>query len=84
MADEPRVSADVHATIGSIYERLKIYDSAQHHLRAALEARRELFGEYSCEVAGTLSDLAWAVGCRDPEEHERFTSEFIEEVKGQG
>jgi serine/threonine protein kinase len=77
LANEPQVRADVHATIGSIYVRLQLLDKAEHHLRAALAVRRELFGPRSCEAADTLSDLAWALNCDRRLEQEQLFREAL-------
>jgi len=77
LADEPRVYADVYATIGSIYERMNLHDQAVVHLRAALKMRKALFGEQSCEVANTLSDLAWSLGCSHLDEQDAAAKQAL-------
>lgn len=77
LGDEPQVYADVQALIGSIYERLGDHAHSEQHLRAALETRRTLFGDDSCDVANTLSDLSWAVGVRDSQEQETLLREAM-------
>ncbi|UCC30909.1 MAG: serine/threonine protein kinase [Phycisphaerales bacterium] len=55
---EPLVEASVRKTLGVTYTSLGEYDSAEQHLRTALDLHRASFGEHHTRVAASLRDLA--------------------------
>jgi len=58
LADEPELEAEIRATLGTSYEGLGLYDSAEPHLVRALEVRRAIHGPVHPDVAASLRDLA--------------------------
>jgi len=52
--DQPEIRAELHHTIGTTYQSLGRYKSAQIHFQAALDAYRGLYGERHPEVAEAL------------------------------
>jgi serine/threonine-protein kinase len=56
-ADQPEVNADLHTTIGLTYLSLGLVDSAEPHLRAALDTRLQLFERGHHDVAMSLKNL---------------------------
>ncbi len=57
LADQPEVLAAIRSTIGITYLGLGLFETAEAHLSAALEARRQLLGNEHVEVAENLSSL---------------------------
>lgn len=57
MEDQPEASADLRITIGQSYAALGMYAPAEAQFRAALAARRELFGSRHASVAEALHEL---------------------------
>jgi serine/threonine-protein kinase len=58
LKDEPEIRAELHHTIGTTYQSLGHYESAQTHFRAALDTYRDLYGERHPEVAEAFYYLA--------------------------
>lgn len=58
LADQPRVAAAVHDTLGRTYHSLGLNDKAESHLRAGLNGRRALFGEQHPDVLRSMNNLA--------------------------
>ncbi|MBD3236830.1 MAG: tetratricopeptide repeat protein, partial [Candidatus Eisenbacteria bacterium] len=58
LADQPEVQASIRSTIGVAYEALGNLERAESQFRAALETRRQLFGEMHLDVAASMNDLA--------------------------
>jgi tetratricopeptide (TPR) repeat protein/tRNA A-37 threonylcarbamoyl transferase component Bud32 len=54
---EPEAQALIQATIGRKYKEWSDYALAEPHLNAALDIRREVFGEQHPDVAESLHDL---------------------------
>jgi serine/threonine protein kinase/tetratricopeptide (TPR) repeat protein len=52
--DQPEIRAELHHTIGTTYQSLGRYESAQTHFQAALDAYRGLYGERHPKVAEAL------------------------------
>ncbi len=57
-ADSPEVGSDIRSVIGATYLELGLFDEARELLEESLEIRRDLHGDVSSEVAGTLNELA--------------------------
>ncbi len=57
LADDPEVKAAALLTIGNTYRGLALYEEAEQFLRAGLETRQQLYGDYHVEVAAALNDL---------------------------
>lgn len=57
LSGQPRVKARMLQTIGTVYQQLGLYDRAVPLLEQALEARLQLFGSESLEVAESLESL---------------------------
>jgi len=57
LANDPETQSRVRATLGNTYASLGLFDEAENHLRAALELRRQVFGDEHAEVAASLNDL---------------------------
>lgn len=55
--DQPEIAADLHTTIGLTYLSLGLIDSAEPHLRAALDTRAKLFARGHHDVAMSLNNL---------------------------
>jgi serine/threonine-protein kinase len=55
---QPEVAAAVRTTIGTTYLGLGIFESAESHLRFALETRRRLLGSDHPDVVDSLNNLA--------------------------
>jgi hypothetical protein len=51
LAGQPEVKASLHLTLGQTYQGLGLLEPAERHLRAALDARRALFGAGHPDVA---------------------------------
>jgi serine/threonine protein kinase/tetratricopeptide (TPR) repeat protein len=58
LADEPEVAASIRITVGGSYRNLGLYEAAEEQLQAALETRRELFGNEHVQIAQSLNALA--------------------------
>jgi serine/threonine protein kinase/Tfp pilus assembly protein PilF len=58
LRDEPEVDAAVRTTIGSMYDRLGLFDRAEQYLSAALEARRGLLGDEHYDTLQSVMELA--------------------------
>jgi eukaryotic-like serine/threonine-protein kinase len=58
LKDEPEIRAELHHTIGTTYQSLGHFESAQTHFRAALDTYRGLYGERHPKVAEALYFLA--------------------------
>ena len=56
--DEPLVLASIHLVLGNTYQSLGEYESAQPHLEAALQLRREELGEEGRDTLESINDLA--------------------------
>lgn len=54
----PVVRARLHFMIGDIYERLRLFDVAEPHLREALALRQKVFPPNSPEIAQAMHGLA--------------------------
>jgi len=62
---QPEVDAALRTTIGLTYQALGLYEAAKPHLEAALEIRRQLFGEEHAETLLSmrlLATLYWEQG----------------------
>jgi eukaryotic-like serine/threonine-protein kinase len=71
LKDQPEIEAAMHAVIGNAYRRLGLYQSAEPHLRKALELRRHVLGPDHLDVAQSLLDHSWNMMERgDPREAE--------------
>ena len=57
LGDQPQIEAAVRGIIGNGYRNLGQFEDAERQLLAALEARRELFGQRHVQVAKGLSGL---------------------------
>lgn len=57
LAEQPEVEAEVRTTIGMTYVGLGVYDAAKPHLTAALDTRKQLFGNEHIDVAASLNNL---------------------------
>lgn len=58
LSGQPEVMAEVRRTIGATYSGLGLFDSAEPHLRAALETHRVLYGNVHWETARSMGALA--------------------------
>jgi serine/threonine protein kinase/tetratricopeptide (TPR) repeat protein len=58
LSGQPEVQATLMATIGEVYERLGLYDSAAPLLEKSLDTRVALFGRNHADVAESLLSLA--------------------------
>lgn len=58
LADQPEVLASVRRTMGVTYSSLGLFESAEPHLRAALDADRRLYGDDAPETARSMHYLA--------------------------
>jgi serine/threonine protein kinase/tetratricopeptide (TPR) repeat protein len=58
LSADPKVQAELYQTLGSVYQNLGKFDSADKLLNSSLERRRSLFGRDSPEVAESLVALA--------------------------
>jgi serine/threonine protein kinase/tetratricopeptide (TPR) repeat protein len=58
LSEQPHVEAHVRATLGNTYRLLGVPQSAEKHLRAALDINRNLHGPTHVTVAQNLHDLA--------------------------
>ncbi|MCG8403702.1 MAG: serine/threonine-protein kinase [Phycisphaerales bacterium] len=58
LSDQPQVAAAIHDTVGKTYHSLGLYETAENHLRIALEQRRLLYGDEHPDVVGSLNNLA--------------------------
>jgi tetratricopeptide (TPR) repeat protein len=67
LRDDPEVAADIHRTIGRIYERLRRSNDAQRHLQVALAEYQRLYGKDSDQAVSVMSDLAWSAPCDQKE-----------------
>jgi len=56
-AEQPEISADLHATIGKTYLSLGHLDDAETHLHSALETRLKIFGRNRHESAMSLNNF---------------------------
>jgi tetratricopeptide (TPR) repeat protein/tRNA A-37 threonylcarbamoyl transferase component Bud32 len=59
--DEPEVQARVRQSLGRLYINLGQYAEADKHLRAAVAARRAVYGNQDPRTAESLNDHAWAL-----------------------
>jgi tetratricopeptide (TPR) repeat protein len=59
LGDQPLVRARLLHTIGSVYERLGLYDLAIALLESALAQRREALGNQHPATLGSMSALGW-------------------------
>jgi serine/threonine protein kinase/tetratricopeptide (TPR) repeat protein len=57
MTNQPAVEAELRNLIGTLYFQIGRYDRAEEMHRAALAARRKLFGRNSSETADSLNNL---------------------------
>ncbi|MCH8150401.1 MAG: tetratricopeptide repeat protein [Planctomycetes bacterium] len=57
LADQPHVAAAVHSSVGNTYRNLALFEKAEVHLRASVEAARSSVGVEHVDYAGSLSDL---------------------------
>lgn len=79
LRDSPDVLASLHDTIGRSYLALRFTDKAQRHLRAALELRRELYGERHPLYAASLHQMGQLAATRhNPREALRIQMEAYE------
>jgi serine/threonine protein kinase/Flp pilus assembly protein TadD len=56
LIEQPEVEAEIRATIGKAYSRLRVYDKAEPHLTRAIELRRRVLGPRHEKVADSLVD----------------------------
>ncbi len=61
LADQPKVAAAIHATLGKTYYRLSEYERAEAHLRAAVELRRQYAVDDQGRLLAVLGDYADAL-----------------------
>lgn len=64
LADEPEVQAAVRNTIGTTFVALGKYDAAESQLRAALAARRRLFGGVHSQVVISMYELGFVLNAK--------------------
>ncbi|MCG3127767.1 MAG: Serine/threonine-protein kinase PknD [Phycisphaerae bacterium] len=57
LADQPEVAAAVHDVIGRTYQSLGKLDTAERHLRAALELRRQRLGDDHADTVTSVTHL---------------------------
>jgi serine/threonine protein kinase len=76
--DQPLIQARLMDTIGQIYQKLGLYDSASSLLENALKIRKQALGDKHLEVASSLSNLGWVLRVKgDLEEAERLTRDSL-------
>ncbi|MCP4655183.1 MAG: tetratricopeptide repeat protein [bacterium] len=68
LGDQPEIRAQLMNTVGRVYGRLALYDSAEALFEEALALRRKSFGENHPDVAESLADLAWVVHLKGEQE----------------
>jgi len=56
-SDQPEITADLHSTIGTTYLNLGLLESAEEHLKKALDIRRAHFPRRTVEVAVSLHNF---------------------------
>ncbi len=78
LADEPEVQARVRQSLGRLYINLGQYGDAEKHLRAALETRRQRYGNSHPGTAESEHFLAWVLKERGAfDEAERLYTEAL-------
>ena len=83
LSEQPHVEAHVRSTLGNTYRLLGVAQSAEQHLRAALDINRNLHGSAHVSVAQNLHDLAttrWMQ--RDYDDAERLVREALAMRRG--
>ncbi len=58
---DPEVEATMRTVLGITYRDLGEYEPAEHHLRAALELRRQALGDDHPSTLESMEDLGWTV-----------------------
>ena len=56
-ADQPEITADLHTTIGTTYLNLGLHESAEPHLKKALDIRLDYLPRRNPEVAASLNNF---------------------------
>jgi len=64
LQDQPQLEAEIRTIIGGVYQKLSMYETADPHLRAALELRRQQFGLHHPQVGDSLLACAWNTNAR--------------------
>jgi serine/threonine protein kinase/tetratricopeptide (TPR) repeat protein len=59
LGGQPEVLAEARRAVGNTYRSLGLYDKAEPHLRAALEATRQFYGDAHPATAKCMSDVAY-------------------------
>lgn len=62
LGEEPAIRAEMHRTVGGLYESLGAYDEADHHLSTAVELMRQVHGARSEPVAEALGRWGFVLG----------------------
>lgn len=57
LTDQPHVAAAVHSSVGNTYRNLALFEKAEVHLRASVEAARSSVGVKHADYANSISDL---------------------------
>ncbi|HKQ50414.1 MAG TPA: tetratricopeptide repeat protein [Phycisphaerae bacterium] len=77
-AGQPLILAQIDDALGTMYDRLGLFDTAAPYLRAALELRRRELGGEHLDVATSLEHIAWLAGNkRDYVEAQRLYEEAV-------
>jgi serine/threonine-protein kinase len=59
LSNEPEVQAALQDTIGRVYQKLSLYESAEPLLQQALDTRSEVLGPDHEDIAASLSHVGW-------------------------
>ena len=80
--DEPLIRASLQETLGVTYRNLGLYESAEPHLRSALETHREVLGRDHPETLDSMDHLAFVLkGLRALDEAEPLALEARESCR---